>query len=100
MRLEHGGGLGTTEVALQAGVTEELFWGNGGSRSLCRFGFPPFPFRVLNSVEQGSIHMGQTPAHCNNLCLSGTPRVAAHCFQIFCKFVRILHLFRGEVPKH
>jgi len=25
---------------------------------------PPFPFRALNSVEQGLVGVGQTPAHC------------------------------------
>jgi len=31
---------------------------------------PPFPFRALNSVEQGSsVGMGQTPARCCDLCL-------------------------------
>jgi len=44
----------------------------------------PFPFRALNSVEQrSSVGMGQTPARCGDLCLSGVPRVAAHFLQIF-----------------
>jgi len=42
-----------------------------------------FPFRALNQVEQGSVGVGQTPAHCGDLCLSGVPRVAAHFLQIF-----------------
>jgi len=44
---------------------------------------PPFPFRALNQVEQGSVGVGQTPARCSDLCLSGVPRVAAHFLQIF-----------------
>jgi len=45
--------------------------------------FPPFPFKALNQVEQGSVGVGQTPARCGDLCLSGVPRMAAHFFQIF-----------------
>jgi len=58
--------------------------GGSASRSACRFASLPFPFRALNSVEQGSsVGVGQTPAHCGDLCLSGVPRVAAHFLQIF-----------------
>lgn len=39
-----------------------------------------FPLRVLNSVKQGSVVMGQAPAHCSDLCLSGTARMTAHFF--------------------
>ena len=45
---------------------------------------PAFPFRALNSVEQGSsVGVGQTPAQCCDLCLSGVPRFAAHFLQVF-----------------
>jgi len=73
--------------------------GVGGSCGACHSGFPPFWFRALNGVEQGSVGVGQTPVCCTDLCLSGIPGVAAHCFQISYQFVRILHLFRDEVPK-
>jgi len=38
-------------------------WGGSTSHSACCFVSPPFPFRALNQVEQGSVGMGQTPAH-------------------------------------
>jgi len=76
-------------------------WGGSASHSACRFASTPFPFRTLNSVEQGSsVDVGQTPALCGDLCLSGVPRVSAQFLQIFYQFVRILHLFRGEFKKH
>jgi len=58
-------------------------WGGSTSRSACHFVSPPFPFRALNHVEQVLVGVGQTPAHCCDLCLSGVPRVAEHFLQIF-----------------
>jgi len=57
----------------------------GGAAPVPAASFPsPFPFRGLNQVEQGSsVGVGQTPAHCGDLCLSGVPRVAEHFLQIF-----------------
>jgi len=57
-------------------------WGLSASHSGCHFVSPPFPFKALNSIEQGSVGVGQTPAYCSDLCLSGVPRVAAHFLQI------------------
>ena len=42
-----------------------------------------FPLRVLNSVDQGSVGMGQAPAHCSDLCLPGIVGVTAYFFQMF-----------------
>jgi len=74
-------------------------WWSSASRSACHFVSPPFPFRALNQVEQGSVGVGQTPGHCGDLCLSGVPRVAAHFLQIFYQIVRILYLLRCEFQR-
>jgi len=59
-------------------------WGGSASRSACCFVSPSFPIRVLNSGEQGRlVGVGQTPAHCSDLCLHGIPSMAAQFFQIF-----------------
>jgi len=47
-------------------------WGGSASRNACRFVSPPFPFKAMNSVEQGSVGVRQTPAHCGDLCLSSS----------------------------
>jgi len=54
------------------------------SHSACWFVLPLCPLGVLNSVEQGgSVGVGQAPAHCSDLGLSGIARVTAYFFQIF-----------------
>jgi len=74
------GGARTTRVAAAAVVPV----GGAVPAAVPTSSFPsPFPFRALNQVEQGSVGMGQTPARCGDLCLSGVLSVAAHFLQIF-----------------
>jgi len=76
---------GTTPVAAAAvgplGGAVTAFW-TGGAAGPAE-GAAPFPFKTLNHVEQVSVGVGQTPAHCGDLCLSGVPSVAAQFLQIF-----------------
>jgi len=88
--------VGGAVTACWAGGAAGLAGGGSASRSACRFVSPPFPFKALNQVEHGSVGVGQTPAGCCDLCLSGVPRLAAHFLQIFW----ILYLLRGEFKKH
>jgi len=50
--------------AVPAGAAAELVVGSWGSRGACHFVSPRFPFRALNSVEQGSVGVGQTAPRC------------------------------------
>jgi len=98
-------GLGQPRGFWQRQSQCQLEWlqsclGGRGKPRCLSLSFSPFPFRAVSSVEQGLVGVVQTPAHCNNLCLPGIPRVATHFFQIFYQFIRILHLFRGELTKH
>jgi len=60
---------------------------------------PPSPLEhciVVNKARWARVR----PQHVAKICVSGVPRVAAHFFQIFYQFLRILPLFRGEFQKH
>lgn len=60
----------------------------------------PFSLRMLNTAEEVLVGMGQAPASCSDLSLYRIARVMVYLFQAFYQFLRILHLFRSEVPKH
>lgn len=59
-----------------------------------------FPLRVLNGTEEGLVGIGQVPAPCSDLCLSGVARMTAYFFPNISIVLGILDLFMGRVPKN